>query len=127
MITGQILRFGVVGTVGFCVDAAVLTALLALGLDLFGGRAASFAVAVTTTWYLNRRFTFASTDRAAGRQWARFAAVNLLGGALNYAVYAALVITSPLVAAYPILGVAAGALAGMVSNFTLSKTLVFRQ
>ena len=36
----QFLRFGVVGTVGFVVDSAVLYAGLALGLGLYGGRAA---------------------------------------------------------------------------------------
>ena len=40
--------------------------------------------------------------------------------------YAALVGLVPLVAAHPILGVAAGALAGMGGNFLLSRRYVFR-
>jgi len=123
----QFLQFGVVGTIGFLVDTAVLYAGLALGLGLYGGRAVSYLAAATTTWALNRAWTFRTADRAApARQWAVFLAVNLLGFACNYGTYALLVAGVPLVAANPVLGVAAGSLAGMVGNFVLSRRYVFR-
>jgi putative flippase GtrA len=55
-----------------------------------------------------------------------FLAVNLLGFACNYGTYALLVAGMPFVAANPVLGVAAGSLAGMVGNFVLSRRYVFR-
>lgn len=124
----QFGRFGVVGTVGFVVDTATLYAALALGLGLYSGRAVSYLVAATTTWALNRAWTFSDSARDAGaaRQWALFLLVNLVGFAFNYGTYAALVAFVPLVAAHPVIGVAAGALAGMVGNFVLSRRLVFR-
>ena len=54
-----------------------------------------------------------------------FLLVNLSGFALNYGTYALLVANVPAVAAYPVLGVAAGALVGMVGNFLLSRRYVF--
>ena len=123
----QFGRFGVVGTAGFVVDTAVLYAALALGLGLYSGRAVSYVAAATTTWALNRAWTFKGAGRApAARQWALFLVVNLVGFAFNYGTYAALVAFVPTVAAHPIIGVAAGALAGMVGNFILSRRLVFR-
>jgi putative flippase GtrA len=123
----QFLQFGVVGTIGFVVDTAVLYGGLALGLGLYGGRALSYLAAATTTWALNRAWTFRSADQApAARQWAVFVLVNLLGFACNYGTYALLVAFVPLVAAHPVLGVAAGSLAGMVGNFVLSRRYVFR-
>lgn len=123
----EFLRFGVVGTVGFVVDTTVLYGALALGAGLYGGRAISYVTAATTTWLLNRLWTF--RNRAGGtsahRQWALFVIVNLGGFALNYGTYAALVTFVPLVAAWPVLGVAAGSIAGMFSNFFLSRALVF--
>ena len=51
---------------------------------------------------------------------------NLLGLVLNRGTYAALVATVPLCAAQPVFAVAAGSLAGMMVNFTLSRQVVFR-
>lgn len=122
----EFLRFGVVGTIGFVVDTAVLYAGLALGLGLYGGRAVSYLVAATTTWALNRLWTFRGRgDGPVHQQWALFLLVNLVGFAMNYGTYAALIAFVPLVAAHPVLGVAAGAIAGMFGNFVLTRQLVF--
>jgi len=45
---------------------------------------------------------------------------------VNYGTYAALIALVPLVSAHPVIGVAAGAIAGMFGNFVLSRRLVFR-
>lgn len=124
----EFLRFGTVGTIGFVVDTAVLYGALALGAGLYGGRAISYVTAASSTWLLNRLWTF--RHRAGGqtvhRQWALFVVVNLGGFTLNYGTYALLVAFVPLVAAHPVLGVAAGSVAGMFANFFLSRQLVFR-
>ena len=49
----QFLRFGVVGTLGFLVDTAVLYLGLALGLGLYLGRAISYLAAASANWALN--------------------------------------------------------------------------
>ncbi|MCQ4160762.1 GtrA family protein [Roseomonas sp. GC11] len=123
---GQLLRFAVVGGSGVVVDAAVLHLALGLGAGLYGGRVLSYLVAASSNWALNRAWTFrAAPPRPAGRQWLMFLLVNLLGFAVNYGTYAALVALWPLAAAWPALAVAAGALAGMAGNFLLSRRLVF--
>lgn len=124
----EFFRFGVVGAAGFVVDTAVLYSALALGMGPYGGRIPAYLAAVTTTWVLNRIWTFkarASGD-SVGRQWALFATVSLLGFALNYGAYAACIAFLPIAAAHPVIGVAAGALAGLFSNFFLSRLVVFR-
>jgi len=130
-VVTQFLRFGVVGAVGFVVDTAVLYAALAAGGGPYGGRVLSYIAAATTTWALNRAWTFRAAGGSAGRarigrQWALFLVVNLVGFAVNYGTYALLIANFPLVAAYPVLGVGAGALAGMTGNFLLSQRYVFR-
>jgi putative flippase GtrA len=122
----QFLRFGVVGTLGFVVDTAVLYAGLAIGLGLYGGRALSYLVAASTTWALNRIWTFRGQGEGpAARQWALFVVLNLVGFAFNYGTYAALVSGVAFVAQHPVIGVAAGSLAGMGGNFLLSRRFVF--
>lgn len=125
----ELTRFGVVGTVGFVVDSAVLYGCVrGLGWDPYSGRAVSFLAAATTTWGLNRRFTFRDLTprvRLPG-QYLRYLFGALIGGAVNYATYAGMVYNSAWVQTYLILGVAAGSLAGMAVNFTVSKWWVFR-
>ncbi len=126
-LAGEVFRFGLVGVVGFLVDAGVLTLALALGSGPWLGRGLSYLAAASTTFALNRAWTFQS--RIGGgdpmRQWLLWLVVNLVGFACNYGTYAALVLWVPLVARYPVLGVAAGSLAGLFGNFLLSRRFVF--
>ena len=126
----QIVRFGAIGTIAFFVDTVALYAMLAIGSGFYVGRAISYLVAVTFTWYGNRHITFAASrahgTAAAAREWLTFVAANSVGGIVNYTTYALLVANVGLVRGYPVLGVAAGSLAGMTVNYTLSKFVVFR-
>ncbi|MES2709979.1 MAG: GtrA family protein [Pseudomonadota bacterium] len=125
----EFLRFGVVGLAGFVVDTAVLYAGLHAGLGPYLARIPSYFCAASATFALNRAWTFRHRQgqAPAHRQWMAFLLLNLAGFALNYGTYALLVATVPLVAAHPVIGVFAGALAGMTSNFWLARRLVFTQ
>ena len=126
-LLAQFLQFGVVGVIGFAADTAVVYALRApTGLYVAG--AVAYAVAVTVTWWANRIWTFRGIANIGPmrRQWVRYAVANLPGLLLNLGTYFALVAGSPFCAAYPVVAVAAGAIAGMFANFTLSRSLVFR-
>lgn len=123
----QFLSFAVVGALGFLVDATALQLLLNVaGLDPYSGRLGSFLVAVTFTWAMNRHFTFASEDPRLLREWFRFLSANSLGAGVNLGTYGFLVWAVPLVAAHPVLGVAAGSIAGLSVNFLGSRYFVFR-
>lgn len=124
----ELLRFGVVGVAGFVVDAVVLTLAIALGCGPWIGRLLSYLAAATTTFTLNRAWTFrAAASSRPVRQWALFLVVNLVGFMFNYGTYAVLIAYVPLVTANPVLGVAAGSLAGLMGNFVLSRRFVFGQ
>ena len=126
----QFLRFALVGGIGFGVDVAVLYLLLGAGAGLIAGRAGSFLAAATSTWQLNRRYTFTDRPgiagiRATGRQWLRFVMANAVGGAVNLGTYVALVTQVGLCAELPALAVAAGSVAGLAFNYTASRLWVF--
>jgi putative flippase GtrA len=127
-LVGEILRFGIVGVVGFVVDAGVLTLGLRAGTGPWLGRVLSYVVAATITFSLNRAWTFRTADRSRPmmRDWSMFLIINLVGFLCNFGTYAALIATVPLVRELPVLGVAAGSLAGMAGNFLLSRRFVFR-
>jgi len=119
------LRFAAVGAAGFVVnEAALYVAIHWLHLGKDAAWFFAFVPAVTFTWWGNRTLTFRehASDRLLA-EWLRFVATNSLGALVNLAVYEALVHFTRLDA---MLALAAGVLAGMVFNFTLSKKLVFR-
>ena len=126
-VLAQFIVFGVVGVAGFLVDTAVVYATRGwAGLYLAGTLA--YAVAVTTTWWLNRVWTFRSVGRVApvARQWATFVLASVPGLCLNLGTYFVLVTVVPLCATHPVIAIACGAVAGMFANFALSRAVVFR-
>jgi putative flippase GtrA len=123
----QIFRFGVVGTIGFVVDAAVLYAALWVNFGYIYGRLTSFFCAALVTWLINRRITFSfSKSKSLKKEFAAYL-IAMSGGAIINFVFYKIVITSfsyrPVL---PLLGVAAGSLAGMGCNFVVAKIWVFR-
>ncbi len=131
LLSAQFLRFGLVGGAGFAVDAGLLRGLIELGLGYYSGRAISFLAAATTTWILNRSFTFRRDAPSAfahpAAEWVSYLGLMLIGGLANYGTYALAVEGSETVHRYPELGVALGSLAGMVINFWSAKRVIFER
>jgi putative flippase GtrA len=121
----QIVRFAAVGTGGFVVNAGLVTAL-AGSIGPFWAQAVAFPIALSVTWWLNRRFTFGRSHRVWHAEWARYAGANTVGWLANNAVYFLLVLSSAAMYRHPALAVAAGSLTGMIFNFVGSKLVVFK-
>ncbi len=122
----QFIRFGMVGLIGLVIDTAIVYGLRH-PLGLYGAGMVSYVTAASGNWMLNRLWTFRGLGSGpAHRQWIRFMMANLVGFVLNRGTYVILVTFVAVAAAQPVIGTAAGAVAGMFVNFTLSKRLVFR-
>jgi putative flippase GtrA len=122
----EFLRFGTVGFLGFLVDNATVYGSRA-AIGLYWGGALAYLTAATTTWLVNRLWTFRGRGTGpAHRQWALFLAVNLIGFILNRGTYAVLITFSQTAANNPVIAIFAGTLMGMFLNFHFSRTVVFR-
>ena len=74
------------------------------------------ARAVLATWLANRTFTFPDKiEQSRVREASTYVAVQLVGGAANFAVYSALVHSVQLCSDWPILALAFGAAASCSS------------
>jgi putative flippase GtrA len=125
-VAAQFMRFGIVGTVGFSLDTITVYSLRH-GLGLYGAGAVAYIVAASGNWFLNRLWTFRGLGSGpAHRQWAMFMITNLVGFVLNRGAYALMVTFVAAAADQPVIATAAGAVAGMFVNFSLSRRLVFR-
>lgn len=126
LIFFQFLRFGTVGGIGFLVDTATVYGLRHM-LGLYGAGLIAYVVAATVNWVLNRIWTFRGRGSGpAHRQWVMFMLTNLAGFILNRGAYVLLVTFVAAATRQPVIATAAGAVAGMFVNFSLSRRLVFR-
>jgi putative flippase GtrA len=124
--TREIVRFLGVGSVGFVIDAGALVALVHAGYSPFGARVVSFALAVTATWWLNRTWTFRRrAHRANGREFVAYVCVQCGGLALNYAVFAAVLLALGPTPADALPAVAAGSAAALAWNYLGLRRVVF--
>jgi putative flippase GtrA len=126
-ISREIVLFAAVGTVGFVVDACILTLLVTgVGWGVFESRPLSFLVAVSLTWFLNRVSTFRHRAGPNRRQeYLRYMAVGTLGALLNFSVYAAVLLSIPTLVQWPAVALAAGSLTAMAFNFLGSRAFAF--
>ena len=126
-LSRSLLRFGVVGAIGFAVDGGVMQLMTATaGISPLIARAFSFPLALSVTWALNRTWTFETgRARAPLSQYRRYVAVQIAGFAINYAIFAGLVTMGARLARLAALGARDGALVSLVVTYILSRLLVF--
>ena len=123
----QFAKFCIAGGLAFVVDAGVLMALAdGLGMNPYLGRVLSFLAAATTTWWINRRFTFRVAASPTRAEWVRYVGLMVLGAAVNYGAYAASIAWWDVARANLWLGVAIGSVAGLGINFMTSRALFTR-
>lgn len=88
----RFIKFAIVGASGTVVDFSVLNLMhLVFGASLFLSNTISFSVAVVNNFIWNRLWTFPeSRQRPFGKQLLQFGAVNVVGLAINQAVFLSL-------------------------------------
>lgn len=123
----QVLAFLAVGSVGFLVEAVILTTLTVYASwSPWQARIPSFLSAVFITWALNRRHTFARHGLEHRGTEAFFYTMIQAGGALiNLAVFGVCLTLQPKLSHAPVIPLAIGAVAGFAFNFLLSSKWLY--
>lgn len=125
----ELLSFLVVGSVGFLVDATILTALTVYAAwSPWLARIPSFVVAVLVTWALNRRHTFPDRGLQQRSTEALFYLAIQGGGALiNLAIFWICLALRPQLVNAPVIALAFGSAGGLVFNYLLSSKWLYSQ
>jgi putative flippase GtrA len=125
---GQFLCFCIVGCIGFIIDASIVYGVVTyFDMDPYLTRIFSYLTAATTTWKLNRQFTFPhNLKRQLHREWSYYVTANAIGGTANYIVYVVCLWYLQDIDNRIIIGVAAGSAVGLAFNFSASKWWVFK-
>lgn len=119
--------FALVGVIGFLVEALVLSTLTYVaGWGPWHARIPSFLLAVLVTWLLNRTLTFPGRGlQRRSVEGLLYLATVAFGSAVNLGVYGLVLHFIPALAAFPVIPLALGSLAGLLFNFNSARLLVF--
>jgi putative flippase GtrA len=124
----RLLRFALVGVAAALVHMAAFEAARR-GLDLSSAPAwlASFVVAATSAWLMNRRFTFrAAPEQRTSGEWLRYLAAAGLGALAHFGAFMAAVAFVPFFATHPALAIVPGSLASLCVTYAAASLFVFR-
>ncbi|TBW39301.1 GtrA family protein [Siculibacillus lacustris] len=97
----RVARFAMTGGIGFVVDVGLLSFLtVVFDVNPYVARVFAILVAMTTTWVINRRYTFKVHDRVTETrdvvaEGGRYGLVAVAAALVNYAVYAATLYSLP--------------------------------
>ena len=140
-IIPQFVKFALIGFMNFFVDLAILNLLmfasgLSTGLYYTAFKAMSFLVAVTFSYFFNKRWAFQDKKKTEqGRQFSQFLFVSFIGMIINVST-ASIVVNyiAPQVAFITLapklwgnLGAVGGAATGLIWNFLGYKFWVFKK
>ncbi len=124
----KLAAFCFAGGVGFVVDILATLTLINFGLSPLFARVLGIAVALCATYAINRGVTFrneAGTGaKAVAFESARYVAVALATSALNWAVYALVLVAVP--GLPPVIAIVIGSAAAMGASYFGFAKLVFR-
>jgi len=116
--------FLVSGLVALAVDAGTTSLLTrAFGLSAFIARPIAIAAAMIVAWLCHRRLTFAVSAAPSIAEFLRYAAVAWSAAAVNYAVYAGILIAVP--ALPPEVALVMSSLVSMVVSYVGMRFGVF--
>ncbi|MEK7615611.1 MAG: GtrA family protein [Patescibacteria group bacterium] len=130
----QFGKYAATGFTNFAVDAGVLNLLFSLTHIAEGPiysleKGASFLVAVTHSYYWNRRWAFQSDQLMTRKEFTKFMIVNIIGLIINNSVASAIVHFIPHTASPEVwgnVGAIGGAAVALIFNFIGFRILVFK-
>lgn len=121
-ILNQLVRFGLVGVVNTAVGFSVIVCLMTFARwSPVAANIGGYAVGLTVSYFLNRRFTF-KTRKTASVPFVRYVGVFAICYGLNMAVLLLLIEQT---ATHPIIAQAVAMVAYSASFFILCRVLVF--
>ncbi len=132
----QFGKYVAIGFTNFAVDAGILNLLLSIthitqGPGYVVQKGVSFLVAVTHSYYWNRRWAFGSAQADTKREFSKFMIVNLIALVVNVSV-AYLVVHTGRPASYTAeawanIGAVIGSAAALIFSFVGFRLIVFKR
>jgi putative flippase GtrA len=118
------LGFLLSGSLAFLTDAAILSLLTWLGLHPIVARVFAISIAMVVGWRAHRRLTFGLTTPPRLAEFLRYAAVGWTVAAINYGVFALIILALP--STQPLYALVVSSLVAMVFAYLGMRFAAFR-
>ncbi len=112
--------------VALVLDYAVVMGALRWGVFGWLARVLGLLAGITTTYFFNRRFTFAMGSEASLAEWLRYVAIQAIGSALNFIVSTVGIYFGDRSVGQVALAIVAGAAIGFSYNFFAARKILHR-
>jgi putative flippase GtrA len=127
--SGSVFRhyggFLLAGTLALLTDGAILELLIRMAaFDALLARPIAIAIAMVVSWLVNRTVTFAVDVPPSLREFRRFAAVSWASQAVNYFLFASILVARPTTP--PLFALVCASLVAMFSSYFGFRYGVFR-
>ncbi len=127
ILDNRLVRFAIVGVGGFVVDSTLFSVLFVyLQLPLVPSRVVSFVAAATATYLGNRLVTFQDKSEERLAQFIKYFAVASFSAIPNLLAFKLVTMLFWQNNMGVAIAFVSGILIGMLSNFVLSRSLVFK-
>ncbi|MGB1239331.1 MAG: GtrA family protein [Pseudomonadales bacterium] len=120
----SLLRFALVGCIGFIIDVLVFICC-SFFLPVLLARGVAFWLAASSNWWCNRHFTFGASRKKKGLECGQYLCASILGFVPNWGLYAYLQQASAWAVQHPVLALVPGILVAMLLNYVLARCWVF--
>jgi putative flippase GtrA len=117
------VRFLLVGSLGFVIDAGLTYLLVQVGIAPWLARFPAIGLAMAFTWLANRNFTYRVRAARSAEEAMRYALVAASTASINYLIYLALVSNG----APPVAAVTVATLFQTVISYYCYRRFVFRK
>ncbi len=118
---GQAGRYLIGAFIALAIDIALVTVGVKLALPVLAARLLGLLAGMTTTYFFNRRYTFAPPHAASFADWGQYLLRQSVGSALNFAISSSLIYLSDRLL-WQIWGaICLGAAAGFAVNFFAAR------
>ena len=124
----QFIFFGIVGTIGFIVDASILLYLVHIeNFSIIFARTLSFIVAVFATWILNRYFTFSNKIKKSSKskEYIKYLSVQTAGAGVNLLIFFSLIYIFEPLKNILIIPLAIASIVAMFFNYFMIKNRIY--
>ena len=125
-IDHSFIRYVIVGSFGFLIDYSIFILLFKFGAPFYFARIISVFVATSSTWLLNRMWTFVGKKRSMiKKEYIQYFAVYIISNLINFSIFVGLIYGFPFLKSFTFIAFGISCGCSVLFTYFVLKYFVF--